>query len=489
MENLLRQYKEISLLHASSALLEWDMETMMPSGAAEARGEMMSLLSQFAHRQSTDAKYVEGVMQLDPAKLTGVERRQAELLRIFVLKQHAFDEKFVARLTELTVRTHETWKKARKEKNFSLVAPLLAEMVAMQREKADRLQAFPALKAYFAGRSKYEILMDEFEPGFSAQRLRGLLGELRTATMELLPKVLAKVGSWPATPAGAFRLDNAKQLELGREVSREMGLDYGRARLDTSVHPFCTGFNGEVRITTRHDPEDFTECLLGVIHETGHALYEQNLPAALANTPAGRYVSLGVHESQSRFMENMIARSKPFAKYLSKKCGVPAETIFRHLNRVERSYIRTESDELTYNLHIILRMGLEEDMIEGKLEAKHLPERWNADFRSLLGLEVTDDSVGCMQDTHWFGGAFGYFPTYSLGNLLSAELAADFRQEVSDWEAQVEQGNFRPVVEFLRRKIHDHGAKLDSTTLMRQTLGRELGVKAFADYVKSKWEL
>lgn len=489
IQELLKEYREIHLLGTVSSLMHWDMETVMPSGAAEGRAEMMSLVSQLIHRKTTSKDFVERVLRLEPEALSGTERRQAELLRVYVLKQNAFDEDFVRRSTELQVTTHESWKKARQAKDFSLVRGALEKMVALKREEADRLQSNAALKSYFAGRSRYEILMDDFEARFPAQKIRALLSELRASTVELLPRVLEKTGAWAPTRPGTLAMPNEQQRKLGEEISKEMGLDYGRARLDTSVHPFCTHFNDEVRITTRHDPEDFTECLLGVIHETGHALYEQNLPKEFHATPAGASVSLGVHESQSRFMENMIGRSRPFARYLSRKTGIDADLLFRHLNRVQRSYIRTEADEVTYNLHIALRMALEEDLIEGRLEARDLPERWNREFEAMMGLKVPDDSLGCMQDTHWYGGAFGYFPTYSLGNLLAAELFADFRKQVPDWESQIERGHFEGVVGFLREKIHRHAATKPSLELMRETLGRELGTRAFTDYVKAKWDV
>ena len=489
IQDLLKQYKEYSLLGSISALMHWDMETMMPSGAAQSRSEMMALVSQLSHRQISHPAFVEKVMALNPKNLQGEEQRQALLLKIAVIKQNAFDEDFVTRSSKLMVITHEKWKEARKNKDFSIVLPNLKEMLALKREEAQLLQSNHHLKTYFQGRTKYETLMDDFEPEFSSARIRKLLAELKTSTMELLPQVLAKVEKWPAVKAGTFAMSNEKQRELGELVSKELGLDYSRARLDTSVHPFCTNFNKEIRITTRHDPEDFLECLLGVIHETGHALYEQGLPHKWANTPMGAAVSLGVHESQSRFMENMIARSKPFSLYLSKKTGIGADVIFQQLNRVQRSFIRAESDELTYNLHIILRMGIEEDLIEGKLEAADLPARWNKDFESMIGLKVPDDSIGCLQDTHWFGGAFGYFPTYSLGNLLAAELFADFQKEIPGWETKVEQGDFSVVRDFLNEKIHSYGAVLNSTQLMQKTLGRELGVSSFAGYIRDKFEI
>lgn len=489
IQDLLKQYKEYSLMGAISSLMHWDMETMMPSGAGELRSEMMALISQLAHRQISQKSFVEKVMQLDPQALSGEEKRQAQLLKVAVMKQNAFTEEFVARATKIAVTTHEKWKEARKQKDFSIVLPHLKAMVDLKREEAQLLQANPQLKSYFHGRTKYETLMDDFEPEFSSARIRKLLAELKSSTLELLPKVLEKVSQWPNCPEGTFAMPIEKQRELGELVSKELGLDYSRARLDTSAHPFCTNFNKEIRITTRHDPQDFLECLLGVIHETGHALYEQSLPMQWNNTPMGSAVSMGVHESQSRFMENMIARSKPFSRYLSKKTGLNSEIIFQQLNRVQRSFIRTEADELTYNLHIILRMNIEEDLIEGKLEVADLPASWNKDFEAMIGLKVPDDSLGCMQDTHWFGGGFGYFPTYSLGNLLAAELFADFQKELPDWENKIEQGDFSAVRGFLDRKIHCYGSSLNSTQLMQKTLGRELGIDSFVKYIRGKFEV
>jgi carboxypeptidase Taq len=306
--------------------------------------------------------------------------------------------------------------------------------------------------------------------------------------LPLLLDAVAKSKTSGSFEVTGFRMSVDDQRKLVAEISKALGFDFERGRLDTSVHPFCGGSPDDVRMTTRYSEDDFTESLYGVIHETGHAIYEQNLPPETRYTPCGVAASFGVHESQSRFMENQIGRPRASMRFLSKKTGLDPDLLYEQLNRVERSYIRTEADELTYNLHILLRTELEEALIEREIQVKDLPERWRERFKNYFGLEIPNDSLGVLQDVHWYGGTFGYFPSYSLGNLLAAELFSDFRKAEPDWESHVEKGDFATITRFLRERVHSRAAFENSPETMRTALkGRELGAQAFLSYLKEKF--
>lgn len=487
---LMAHYKESSLLGYAQAGLNWDKETMMPEGAIGGRAEVLEVMAKVSHRHFTDPNFVESVLQAESGALSPEAARQLERLQLEVSRATAFDADFVGKLAKLQTETHQHWVNARKEKKFSLVEPYLGQLVALSQEVADRLKAHKLLQKRFAGRTRYEVLLDEYEPGFSASELRALLGKLESGTREILPQILEHQRGKTATTPACFRMAPEQQLAADRRISERLGLDFKRARLDLSVHPFCTNLNDDHRITTRCQPNDLSESLYGVIHETGHALYEQGLPARLHNTPCGKAASMGVHESQSRFWENVIGRSEPFSKWLAQELGAPGEAkaVHQWLNRVQPSFIRTEADEVTYNLHIALRFRLEEELIEGKLAVKDLPAKWNSDFERSLGLAVTDDSVGCMQDIHWHFGAFGYFPTYSLGNLLAAELFQDLKKELPDWEAKVSTGEFAPILAFLRSRVHEQASLSESPGTMAKALGgRKIGADAFLAYAREKY--
>lgn len=488
LSDLLKHYKEMALLKSTHDILQWDMETTMPKGAADLRSEQLEVVSKLRHRLVTDKKFIDALLNFNEKSLSpgSTEQRQFYRLKKEVLKANAISEEFVARQTRAQVSAHHKWIEARKEKNFSLVQKELEELVLLAREEADSLRENSALQAYYKGRSRYEVQLDSYEPGMAAGEIRTLLAELVKGTKQLLPEILEKAQSYKANST-AFALSEEKQKILGEKIASAMGLDFSRARLDTSAHPFCTDTYGDVRITTRYDMKDFTESLLGVIHESGHALYRQNIPAALFHTPGGQAASSGIDESQSRFMENTIARSRAFSRYLSKETGIPADDIFRKLNHVEKTFIRTEADEVTYNLHIQLRFSLEEPLLEGKIAVKDLPELWNEKFAEIFGLKVPDISVGVLQDIHWFMGAYGYFPTYSLGNLFAAELFQDLQKENADWETQVEQGEFSPIVDFLRQHVHHNGALMESPETIRCAIGRPLSANSFLQYISNKY--
>jgi carboxypeptidase Taq len=476
-QDVLTHYRKASLLSSVQALAGWDMETYMPRGATDLRGRQLGLLSEIHHREMTRPDFVRAVLESDPSRMSGGARSQMIRLQDEVRIAQAHSPDFISRREELRVKCQGIWHEAKSKRRFALVAPALTELVEIEREWADRVRSSPALRQKYSGSSLYEVHLDQYEPGQSADAVRGGLHGLGAGLKKLLPRIIERQGKASRKKGSGSRrmaMPTPRQRELCEQVASALGFDFSRGRLDVSAHPFCGGSPRDVRMTVRHDEKDFTSALYSLIHETGHALYEQGLPEESLDTPCGRAISLGFHESQSRFMENQLGRSDAFIAFISRKTGIPAEQLAAHLRKVELSHIRTESDEVTYNLHILLRMRIEEDLIEGRLRVNELPERWNADFRELFGIRVPHDALGCLQDIHWYGGAFGYFPTYSIGNLIAAELFARFSGENPKWAQAIRRGSFAGIVEFLRDRVHRRAAFDNSPDSLVKVIGRSM---------------
>lgn len=482
-KEILDHYKKVELVQSTASILHWDMETFLPENSGQIRGEQLSFLSGLHHDLFTQKDFVEAVLSCEINESTP-EGKQIKRLKTSVAKIESLPKRLAEELSAAEVGTIGRWKEARLKNDFSLVKEELKSMLSLQREKAQCYAGSSSLKQYYGDRNHYEILLDDFEPGMLASEIKGLLSTLVEETKLRLDKIISK----SPKSVKKFAMSEEKQLELNRKIAADLGFDFTRGRMDKSVHPFCGGSPQDVRITTRYFENNFLEGMTGTIHETGHALYESGLPEDFYYTPCGQACSNGTHESQSRFYENCIARSKPFSDYLSKLVNEDASEIYQSLNQVKKSFIRVESDEVSYNLHIALRMELEEKMILGELEVEDLPSAWNSLFESYFGMKPSSDLEGCLQDTHWFGGAFGYFPTYSIGNLLAAELFEDFQKEIPDWAGKVRAGNFSFIREFMHERLHKHASFHDSPETVSLALnGRPLGVSAFIQYLDRKY--
>ncbi len=361
--------------------------------------------------------------------------------------------------------------------------PALSRIVDLQREYADCI-ATP-------GQSRYDTLLGLYEPGASARTLLPLLEGLR-APLAALRSALADRPA-PARLSGEFPVE--AQLTLSRTVAHALGYDGEAGRMDLTVHPFCVGTGGDVRITTRVRPDDPLDCLYAVIHETGHALYEQNVPANSILEPAGQHASMGVHESQSRLFENQIGRSRAFAEWLYPQmietfgpdCVASPEALYAAVNHVETGFNRTESDEVHYNLHVLLRATLEHDLIEGKLQVNDLEAAWNATFARDFGRQVPDPLQGVLQDVHWAHGSFGYFPTYSLGNLYAAAMYESLGTALPNLEALISQGDFTPITAWLTENVHTKANTLDPEPLMAAATGKPLSTEPLITYLTQKY--
>lgn len=483
---ILEMYREVALLDSVSSLLWWDTEVLLPKNSQDFREQQSSALAKLRFERFTRSEFADAVM--------GSESKDPQIREVKkqMSQSQALDADYVAALVQVQMRCQSEWRQARDENNFSKVAPHLEKIIELKKEGVQRFRDFPALKDFTEGKSDYEVLLDNYDPGLAAKDMRKLLSSLLEGTKERLPQILEKQKVYQAERDEVLKykvkpLDQQKSLL--NSVILDLGFDTTKGRLDVSTHPFCGGSSDDIRMTTRYRDDDFTDSLYSGIHEAGHALYTSGLPEELRLTPCGDANSFGVHESQSRLYENNLGRSMAFFEYLeSRGSGVAAEKMNRLCNWVEPSFIRVDADEVTYNLHIALRFQIEEELISGSLRVADLPELWNTRFKDYLGLEVPEDSKGCLQDTHWYFGAFGYFPSYSLGNILGAQIFEQFAGEHPDWESSVRSGNFSDLLSYLRKRVHSLASIDETPERIRKILGSdELGVESFFRYIDSKY--
>lgn len=488
LETLKEKYGEVLDLHGAIALLHWDQEVYMPPKGAPARGRQLATLSALAHRMFTDSTLADMLATLEAdTTLAGDDARLVAETR------HDFDlatklpESFVATLAEEQSRAYQAWTQARAESSFKTFQPHLENIVELLRRKAD----------YFGYTdSPYDALLGEYERGMTTAALKPLFGELAAKQSALLARIAA-TAQQPDTTWLAQPWDEQAQWAITMRVLRDIGFDFDAGRQDKSVHPFTTNFDlHDVRVTTRLSSEEPFSALTGSIHEGGHALYEQGFLEADRRSILGQAISLGIHESQSRLWENMIGRSLPFWQHYApllrehhgaKLDGVTPEMLHRAINVVAPSFIRVEADECSYNLHIVLRFEIEAALIEGRLAVKEVPEAWNARFKELLGLDVPNDAQGCLQDIHWSHAGMGYFPTYALGNLYAAQLMERIQQDVPTLWAGVAQGDFTPLLAWLRQHVHQVGRRKNATDLITGVCGEAPSPTAFLRYLESKY--
>ena len=481
---------QVKDLEAAAHLLDWDRETYMPDGAAEARARQLSTLSRLGHELFTAeetgalldaaAPHVEGA---DPLSF------EASLVRVAwrdYARKRRLPADLVADLAEAAAAGQHAWKKARAEDDFAAFAPHLQRLLDLNRQKAEAL-------GY--DETPYDALLDEYEPGTTTATVERLF---RTLREELVPLVEA-IADAPPLDAGCLHeaFDPEAQWAFGEAVIRAFGYDFARGRQDRSAHPFTTSFStSDVRITTRVDPGFFSPAFFATLHEAGHGLYEQGISPALARTPLAEGASLGVHESQSRLWENLVGRSRPFwqhyypalqARFPGVLSGVDLDDFYRAINRVEPSLIRVEADEVTYNLHIMLRFELERALLEGDLAVNDLPARWNAAMEDYLGLRPGQDAEGVLQDVHWAMGAIGYFPTYALGNLMSVQLFEQAARDLGDLNAQLSAGRFEALLGWLRTNVHQHGRTLKAPDLLERVTGAPLQAAPWLGYIREKY--
>lgn len=483
--------KEISYLQSTYALLGWDQQVMMPKGAAPFRAETMAYIGTELHKKFVALDEGRVLWDLvDAAKKGSLsesdERMVLELWHDYE-KEKKIPTEFVTELEEHRSKSQHVWENAKAKGDFKAVEPYLEKTVALFRKQAEYL-GYPD--------HPYDALIDYYESGVTTAGITGILEEVKTFLVPFIKSLRTK-GKKVSEKKILSTFDIDTQVAFSEMLSKQMGFNFAMGRLDKSTHPFSEGFHStDVRMTTRFSEKDLRESVSGTMHETGHSLYEQGLPGEYRGTPLGAARSFGVHESQSRLWENNIGKSRAFLSYLLPKIrksfpkalrGVSLDDFYASWNAVTPSLIRVAADEVTYNLHIIIRFELEKALIEGSLKVKDLPKAWNAKYKEYLGVTVPNNTKGVMQDVHWYCGYIGYFPTYTLGNLYAAQLHHAIKKKVKNLDRKLSRGDCTEVKSWLNTHIHRHGRYYSVEELVRQATGEAPTARYFIEYLREKY--
>ncbi|MCU0660197.1 MAG: carboxypeptidase M32 [Candidatus Pacebacteria bacterium] len=491
IDELKRRLLEIAHLSSALALLHWDQEVHMPKKGGASRALVIAELTGLIHQKlvALDVDRVLTKLQLAVKKgtLKGKDKVIVlETARTFE-RERKLPEAFVRDMAETISKAQSVWATARAQNNFTLFRPWLEKIVALKRKEATYV-------GYRA--SPYDALLDAFEPDMTTQEAARILHDLKDFLVSFLKELQSRPQAAKQRLSLKATFPIAEQKKFNAVLASEIGFDLAAGVIEESTHPFTTNFHPhDVRFTTRYRTDDIIHAIGSTIHEAGHGLYEQGLPAEHFGTPLAEAVSLGVHESQSRMWENMIGKSKPFWRYFYPKLKkqfpeafgkITLEDFYHAINRVTPSLIRTEADEVTYNLHIIIRFEIEKELIEGSIAVRDVPLIWQSKVKEYLGISVKDDAHGALQDVHWSAGLFGYFPTYTFGNLYAAQFFAAMERELPV-TALLAKGTFGPVREWLRKHIHSHGKRYTAGALVKKVTGEPLNSRYFADYLKKKY--
>ncbi|CAG0932029.1 carboxypeptidase Taq [Thermoflexales bacterium] len=491
LEDLETRLQEVNDLNSANAVLSWDQSTYMPPGGAAARGRQMATLSRLAHEKFTDPEVGRLLDQLRPyeeslpydsddASLIRVTRREYE-------RSTKIPAEFVAQLNEHQAESYQVWTEARPANDFKRVQPYLEKTLELSRQLAN----------YFPGYEHIaDPLIDFADEGMKVSKVRPLFAELRA---QLVPIVQA-ITSQPVADDACLKqfYPESQQLDFGLEVIKALGYDFNRGRQDKTHHPFMTKFSlGDVRITTRVQERDLGDALFSTMHEAGHAMYEQGIRLELDGTPLAGGTSSGVHESQSRTWENLVGRSRDFWSFFYPKLqaafpeqlkAVSLDTFYRAINKVAPSLIRTDADEVTYNLHVMIRFDFEIDLLEGKLAISDLPEAWQARYQSDLGVRAPDDRDGVLQDVHWYAGNIGgSFQGYTLGNLLSAQIFEAAKRDQPGISSEMREGRFALLRDWLTQNIYQHGSKFTANEVIERATGNPLSIGPYIHYLRTKY--
>jgi carboxypeptidase Taq len=483
--------RQSSLLGSVSAVLEWDERTMMPAAEAEHRADQTTLLSGMIHQRWTDEAFVAKVSELaaGPLAKEADSETAATIRRLkrLIDKKTRLPRSLVEELARTAVLGQSAWEQARREDHFAHFQPWLARTFELKRQQAEAL-GYP--------QSPYDALLDDYEPEELTANVGRVLAELREQLVPLVAAVAAS-GRQPDTSLLKRNYPIDVQESLGKEAAAAIGFDFARGRLDVTAHPFCTTLGPhDCRITTRYDAHFFNAAFFGILHEAGHGIYEQGLPPERFVLPLGEAISLGIHESQSRLWENLVGRSRAFWQHFhpAAQKRFPAalgdtglDAFHFAVNDVRPSLIRVEADEATYNLHILIRFEMEQALLSGDLPVADARSAWKEKYRQYLGIAPPSDADGVLQDVHWSAGLVGYFPTYTLGNLYAAQFFAAADQELGGLQAQFARGEFQPLRNWLREKIHRHGQRYSAAELVKRVTGRELSSGPLLAHLKGKY--
>ncbi|OPY34472.1 MAG: Carboxypeptidase Taq (M32) metallopeptidase [Methanomassiliicoccales archaeon PtaU1.Bin124] len=495
-QQLMERSKRLTVLKTAAGIIQWDMETKMPPKGVEQRSEQLSLLDLIAHREIVDPEIGALLDSIEKDRkyesLDELQKRNVHLYRKMYNEEAKLPDELVAATSKQATICVNVWKRAKAAKDFNMFRPELAKMIELREKAADIMMEVKGTK------TPYDALLDAFEPGITADKISDIFGGMRKGLMGVMKKIEAS-GVKPDSELLTRRVKIDAQRKIGQmamdfvkydTTSKEAG-----GRLDETEHPFSTGYFDDVRITTHYHEDRWTSSLFSVLHESGHALYEQDIDQDWKWQPVGNACSYGIHESQSRFVENIVGRSPEFLEFmlpqLRKVCGpalkgVRLDRFVTAVNQVEASKIRIEADEVTYGLHIIIRFEIERDLFAGKVKVNELPQVWNEKYDKYLGVEIENDSEGVMQDTHWAGGSFGYFPSYALGNIYGGMFLRKMEKDVPEWREEVRKGNYVPVGTWLKDNVHSKGNMYDPADLVKHVTGKNVEIEPFIAYLKGK---
>lgn len=485
------RFRRLGALRDAEAMLHWDLATMMPKGGASARAEQLATLKALRHGLLT-AQEVSDLLAAaghDDGALDPWQEANLREMRRIHAHATALDERLVEALSRATSACEAVWRDARADDDFALVLPSLTALLALVRETA-------AAKAAALDLTPYDALLDEYEPDGRSAEIDEIFADLAAFLPDFLGRVLDAQAAAPPSlePEGPFPIE--QQRELGVRLMELLGFDFHHGRLDVSLHPFCGGTPDDVRITTRYREDDFRPALMGVMHETGHALYERGLPAPWRGQPVGDARGMAMHESQSLLIEMQVCRSREFLHFAAPLvrgafagtgAAWDADNLYRHYTRVERGFIRVDADEVTYPAHVILRFELERAMIAGDLDPADLPGAWADGLKRLLGIVPPSNRLGCLQDIHWYDGAWGYFPTYTLGAMAAAQLFAAACETDANIRPGIARGDFAPLLAWLRANVHRQGSLLPMRGLLACATGRPLSADAFKAHLARRY--
>lgn len=491
MKNYQKLTERFQQLHNYGHLLSiagWDQATMMPAKGNEARANAMAELGGLCHRLATADEVSDWLQEAELEALNTDQKANLREIKRQIESAHALPEELVLAKSKAGSQCEHAWRQQREENDWAGFAKNLKEVVKLSREEAK-------LRAEKTGLSPYDALMDLYEPGMRSIEVDRLFGDLRTWLPDLIQTVQEQQKTQSIIqPQGPFSIDQQKQL--GQYAMELLGFDFEAGRLDVSSHPFCGGVPEDVRLTTRYNTDSFAESMMGVIHETGHARYEQNLPKEWLAQPVGSARSMGIHESQSLFFEMQIARSRSFLSHMAPEItnvfgDQPAfepENLYQFYTQVEPGFIRVDADEVTYPAHVMLRYEIERALIEGQAEVDDIPDLWQQKMQAYLGIDTTDNfKDGCMQDIHWTDGSFGYFPSYTLGAMYAAQWFHCIQQQINDVEYQIESGDLSQVSKWLNKNIWQQASFLTTPELVQQASGEALNPNYFRQHLENRY--
>ncbi len=486
-DRLNAKLKHAHMLGTVSGLLGWDELVNLPADSSDQRQEQSAAMAQVCHKASTDPKIDELLTDLESKQiqLNDDQRVVIREARKEYRRSAKLPTEFLQRKARLDSEAYHAWADAKKNSDFSRFAPYLQRQLDSSREFAGYLGW---------AKNPYDCLIDQHDPGMNAATIAGLFEELKIELVPIVNLILASEKKQDPSIFKGFPI--AEQEEFLKEITASLGFNYNRGRIDVSLHPFCSGNGADTRMTTRFDEDNPLDSLFSSIHETGHGLYEQGLPLDQLHNALGEAAGMGAHESQSRLWENQVCRSRSFwkcyepilrARFKKQLADIPSDDLYLAINAVSRNPVRVDSDEVTYNLHVIIRFEIERRLFDGSLSVKELPDAWNALYKELLDIDPKNDAEGVLQDVHWSDGSFGYFPSYCLGNMLAAQLWYAALDQLPGLEDDFEKGDFSRLLDWLRDKVHRHGKRYYLKVLAVSATGQPLSPKPLIRYLKDRY--